>query len=362
MAADLVVVGPEAPLVAGLADACRAEGIAVLGPSGAAAQLEGSKAFAKAVMDEASVPTAKWGSFADADAAIAFLSELSAAVVKADGLAAGKGVVVAESHEQAEAAIRDAFSGRFGDAGKSVVVEERLEGEELSVIGIADGARVALFAPSQDHKRAYDGDAGPNTGGMGAYSPVPRATPELLASFTEQCLTPIVDCMAKRGTPFSGVLYAGLMLTADGPKVLEYNVRFGDPEAQVILSRLDEDAYELFRAAASGTLEDRAVASSSKAATCVVMASQGYPASPKKGDVIHGLDATFDSARVFHAGTRREGDSVVTAGGRVLGVTGIGDDLLSATEAAYAAVAKISWDGAHYRKDIAHRALGRAVG
>lgn len=359
---DLVVVGPEAPLVAGLADKCRAAGIAVLGPSAAAAQLEGSKAFAKSIMDEAGVPTARWGVFTEADPAVAFLDELPGAVVKADGLAAGKGVIVADSREQAEAAIREVFDGRFGDAGSRVVVEERLEGEELSVIGIADGERVALFAPSQDHKRAYDGDQGPNTGGMGAYSPVPRATPEVLSELTAQCLSPIVDCMKTRGTPFTGVLYAGLMLTADGPRVLEYNVRFGDPEAQVILSRLDEDAYELFSAAARGALEDRPVKASSKAATCVVMASAGYPASSSKGDVITGLDDIGGDAFVYHAGTKRDGPNVVTAGGRVLGVTGMGDDLDAATEAAYAAVHKISFEGMQYRKDIAHRALGRAVG
>lgn len=364
---DLVVVGPEAPLVAGLADRCRADGILVLGPSAAAAELEGSKAFAKAVMDEADVPTARWGRFDDAEAAIAFARTLPGAVVKADGLAAGKGVVVAESHAEAEQAIRETLGGKFGEAGRQLIVEERLVGEELSVIALADGETVSLFAPSQDHKRAYDGDEGPNTGGMGSYSPAPRGTDALLASLTESCLQPIVDCMASRGTPFSGVLYAGLMLTDDGPRVLEYNVRFGDPEAQVLLPRLDEDAYALFVEAASGRLGGRSVArvaASARAATCVVLAAHGYPESPRKGDVITGLDAAnaIDGVTVFHAGTRLEGGDIVTAGGRVLGVTALGDDLLAATETAYRAVKAISFDGMHYRTDIAHRALGRAVG
>ncbi len=364
---DLVVVGPEAPLVAGLADRCRAEGILVLGPSRAAAELEGSKAFAKTVMDDAKVPTARWGRFDEADAAVAFARTLPGAVVKADGLAAGKGVVVASSIDEAEAAIRETLGGKFGEAGRQLIVEERLEGEELSVIALADGKTVSLFAPSQDHKRAYDGDEGPNTGGMGAYSPAPRGTDALLTEVTASCLEPIVDCMASRGTPFSGVLYAGLMLTADGPRVLEYNVRFGDPEAQVLLPRLDEDAFALFVAAASGKLHERSrptIAASAQAATCVVLAAEGYPASPRKGDVITGLDdaAAIEGVKVFHAGTRAEGDQILTAGGRVLGVTALGDDLLAATETAYRAVQRIAWDGMQYRKDIAHRALNRAVG
>lgn len=361
---DLVVVGPEAPLVAGLADALRAEGIAVLGPGADAARLEGSKTFAKNIMDEAGVPTARWGAFVDEAVAVDFAKSLPGAVIKADGLAAGKGVVVSQTPEEAERAIAEILGGKFGEAGASVLVEERLEGEELSVIALADGARVALLAPSQDHKRIFDGDRGPNTGGMGAYSPAPRGTPELLAQIRDTCVAPIVDCLGVRGNPFFGVLYAGLMLTPDGPKVLEYNVRFGDPEAQVILSRLDEDAYELFLAAATGNLEDRPIAASPRASTCIVMAAEGYPEGPRKGDVITGLsDAdALEDVTVYHAGTKQQGDDIVTNGGRVLGVTALGDDLLAATERAYAAVEKIRFDGAQYRKDIARRALGRAVG
>lgn len=362
---DLVVVGPEAPLVAGLADRLRAEGVWVVGPSAAAAQLEGSKAFSKAVMDEAGVPTARWGRFDEASAAIEFARSLGPrSVVKADGLAGGKGVVVAESLADAEAAIRDNLSGAFGAAGQTVVVEEFLEGEELSVIALCDGQRVAVMAPSQDHKRIRDGDEGPNTGGMGAYSPAPKGTPELLASVQQTCLMPIMRVMKDRGAPFSGFLYAGIMLTAEGPKVLEYNVRFGDPEAQAILPRLEEDAYQLFMAAAQGDLPERALSFSEQAAVTVVLAAAQYPAKPQVGDAIMGLDeaAAVPGVRIFHAGTRQQGEEIVTSGGRVLGITGLGDDLAAAAQAAYRASSKICWAGLQYRKDIAYRALGRSVG
>ncbi|MCB9651060.1 MAG: phosphoribosylamine--glycine ligase [Deltaproteobacteria bacterium] len=358
--ADLVVVGPEAPLVRGLADRLRARGIPVLGPDAAAAELEGSKAFAKAVMDEAGVPTARWGRFTEADAAVAFARTLEAgAVVKADGLAAGKGVVVAEDMAEAEAAIRDILGGAHGEAGRVLVVEERLVGEELSVIALCDGHRIAVLAPSQDHKRVGEGDTGPNTGGMGAYSPAPRGTPQLMAEVHDSCLMPVVEVLRRRGAPFSGVLYAGLMLTADGPRVLEYNVRFGDPETQVILPRLAEDAYELFMACARGALPDRPVAYSPRSALTVVMASEGYPASPRLGDAITGLDdaAALPDVHVFHAGTTLDGDVVRTSGGRVLAVTGLGDDLAAAAKAAYSGVERIAWPGAHYRRDIGFRAL-----
>lgn len=363
-AVDLVVVGPEAPLVVGLADRLRAASIPVVGPNAAAAQLEGSKAFAKSVMDEAGVPTARWGRFDAVDEAIAFARSLPRAVVKADGLAAGKGVVVAADHAEAEAAIRDQLGGSLGDAGRAVVVEEFLEGEELSVIALSDGKHISLMAPSQDHKRALDGDLGPNTGGMGAYSPAPRGTPALMADIQQTCLAPVVDVLASRGAPFSGILYAGLMLTADGPKVLEYNVRFGDPEAQAILPRLEEDAYLLFEACARGALEDRAARFSDRAAVTVVLAAEGYPKSAKKGDAIEGLAeaSALEDVFVYHAGTRRDGDRVVVAGGRVLGVTGLGDDLEAAAARAYVGARSICWAGMQYRKDIAHRALGRAVG
>lgn len=365
-AVDLVVVGPEAPLVAGLADRLRALGIRVLGPDATAARLEGSKAFAKEVMDAAGVPTARWGSFTSVEPAIRFARSLPAgAVVKADGLAAGKGVVVAADEAEAEAAIQSILGGAFGAAGASVVVEERLVGEELSVIALTDGARVAVLAPSQDHKRVGEGDQGPNTGGMGAYCPAPLGTPALLAEVEARCLTPVVQELGRRGAPFSGVLYAGVMLTDAGPRVLEYNVRFGDPEAEVILPRLESDAFELFLAVAEGRLDPAQVRFSSRAATTVVLAAERYPATPRTGDPIEGLEAAgaMEDVFVFHAGTaRREDGAVVTAGGRVLAVTGLGDDLSAATEAAYRGVAQLRWPGMHFRRDIAHRALGRAVG
>lgn len=359
-AADLVVVGPEAPLVQGLADRLRADGFAVLGPSRDAARLEGSKAFSKTVMDEANVPTARWGSFTDAREAEAFARTLARVVVKADGLAGGKGVVVCETHDEAERAIDAHLSGRHGSASRSIVVEERLEGEELSVIALADGSRVALLAPSQDHKRVFDGDRGPNTGGMGAYSPAPHGTPGLMAEVERRCLVPILDRMAERGTPFTGVLYAGLMMTADGPKVLEYNVRFGDPEAQAILPRMEDDVYEVLLATARGELGGDPVRFSDRAALTVVLAAEGYPGDVRTGDRIEGLAEAeaVEDVVVCHAGTRREGDRLWTAGGRVLSVTGLGKDLMRASDAAYAAAGRLFWPGLHYRRDIGFRALG----
>jgi phosphoribosylamine--glycine ligase len=349
----------------GLADAIRDRGILVLGPSRAAARLEGSKAFAKSVMDEGDVPTARWGAFKDADRAIAFARELDGnVVVKADGLAAGKGVVVADDLEDAERAISSILSGEHGEAGSTIVVEEKLDGEELSVIALTDGTRLAILAPAQDHKRIFDGDRGPNTGGMGAYSPAPSATPSIIADIEARCLLPIIKVMAERGTPFSGVLYAGLMLTTDGPKVLEYNVRFGDPEAQAILARLEDDAYLLFRSVASGQLDDRPVTFTRRAAVTVVVAAEGYPADPKRGDRIEGIEAAERIKDVFvhHAGTKLDGGALVTNGGRILNVTALGDDLLSAAELAYRGVGLIRFRGMQYRRDIAHRAIGRAVG
>ena len=361
---DLVVVGPEAPLVAGLADRLREIDIPVLGPNAAAAELEGSKTFAKTIMAESKVPTARWGTFDDAGPAIDFARSLSQVVVKADGLAAGKGVVVADDLAQAEAAIVASFGGAYGAAGHRVVVEERLRGEELSVMALSDGEAVAVLAPSQDHKRVAEGDQGPNTGGMGAYSPSPSATAELMAEVEARCLVPIVQQMNRRGCPFSGVLYAGLMLTEDGPKVLEYNVRFGDPEAQAILPRLETDAFELFMAVAKGQLDPSTVRFMAGAAMTVVLASQGYPASPRTQDRIEGLPqaASEPGVRVYHAGTERQGDACVTAGGRVLGVTGVGSELAEAAARAYAGVAHIRWPGMHYRRDIGYRALGQRPG
>lgn len=365
-AVDLVVVGPEAPLVRGLADALEEAGIAVFGPKKGAAILEGSKTFAKDVMAEAGVPTARWGSFTDPEAAVRFARSLELPpVVKADGLAAGKGVVVAETGEEAEAAIRAMLSGAFGAASRTIVVEERLEGEELSVLALSDGEDVALLAPAQDHKRVGDGDLGPNTGGMGAYSPAPLGTPALLAEVKARCLLPVIRVLAARGTPLRGVLYAGLMVGPGGPRVLEYNVRFGDPEAQSILPRLAEDAYLLFLETARGRLAGHQVRFTERAAVTVVLAASGYPARPRSGDVIEGIEAArrIDGVVVHHAGTRRApGGALVTAGGRVLAVTGLGQDLEAAARLAYQGVSVIDFEGKTYRRDIAHRAIGRAIG
>lgn len=351
---DLVVVGPEAPLVAGLADRLRDCRIPVVGPNRAAAALEGSKAFAKSVMVDGGIPTAVAATFDDPVAAKRFAAGLSGKVaVKADGLASGKGVIVTDEQRSAEAAI-DELGTKYG----RLVVEEKLEGEELSVIALTDGAHLVTMAPSQDHKRVGDGDTGPNTGGMGAYAPAPRGTADLMADVRTRCLEPVLRVMQDRGAPFSGVLYAGLMLTADGPKVLEYNVRFGDPETQVILPLLDEDPYELFLAVATGGLSTRPARLRAQSALTVVLASEGYPKSPRLGDVIEGVDAARDGVIVFHAGTKRGDDgAVLTAGGRVLTVTGLGDNLPSAAARAYEAVQTIRWPGMHYRRDIGRRAL-----
>ncbi|MEM7675402.1 MAG: phosphoribosylamine--glycine ligase, partial [Myxococcota bacterium] len=348
-AVDLVVVGPEAPLVAGLADRLRSVGIAVLGPDSAAAELEGSKTFAKSVMASANVPTARWASFEAPGAAIEFARTLPAVVVKADGLAGGKGVVVADDRVQAEAAIVANFEGAYGAAGRRIVVEERLEGEELSVMALTDGNAVVVLAPAQDHKRVGEGDTGPNTGGMGAYSPAPRATPVLLEDVRQRCLNPVVEAMGRTGRPFCGVLYAGLMLTADGPKVLEYNVRFGDPETQCVLPRLTSDAHELFLATATGRLKPDMAKFDDRAALTVVLAAKGYPLAPHMGDRIEGLDEAeaLPDVRIYHAGTRAANGGFETSGGRVLGVTGLGADLRAASNAAYAAVDRIRWPGMH---------------
>lgn len=359
-AVDLVVVGPEAPLVAGLADRLASEHIPVLGPSKAAARLEGSKAFAKEIMQEAGVPTAKWIAPSDQAEALAFIRALAGQVaVKADGLAGGKGVVVCEDVPTAEAALADLVARDVGGAKDALIIEERLVGEELSVIALTDGEAVVLLAPSQDHKRVGEADTGPNTGGMGAYAPAPMGTPERMAEIEARCIRPILRVMAARGTPFSGVLYAGLMLTTDGPKVLEYNVRFGDPETQVILPLLDEDAYRLLRSVADGTLESRPAALRPGAAVTVVIAAEGYPGRPRTGDAISGLEdlADVDDVIVFHAGTTLVQGAPTTSGGRVLAVTGMGADLSGAAKRAYEAVQAISWPGAHHRRDIGWRAL-----
>ncbi|MBZ0271809.1 phosphoribosylamine--glycine ligase [bacterium] len=360
---DLVVVGPEAPLVAGIADSFRAADIRVVGPTGDAARIEGSKAFAKELMQKAGIPTARAGSFLDYDAAVAYVDEIGAPlVVKADGLAAGKGVLICTTREEALDALVLVLRDRaFGAAGDRVLIEEFLEGEEASFIALTDGETVLPFASSQDHKRIGDGDTGPNTGGMGAYSPAPVVTPPVHEAIMERVMRPAVAAMRAEGSPFSGFLYAGLMIKDGAPKVLEFNARLGDPEAQALLARIDGDIVPALVACAEGRLSEASVAWKPGAAVCVVMASRGYPASSEKGVTIDGLDADFgEDVTVFHAGTRAENGRVVTDGGRVLGVTASGPDIRAAIDRAYAAVERISFDGARFRRDIGAKAVERA--
>ena len=357
---DLVVVGPEAPLVAGLVDALAAQGIAAFGPTAAVARLEGSKAFAKEVMHDAGVPTAGHATVASVEEGMAAIADLGGrypVVLKEDGLAAGKGVVIAADEATARATLH-AFlvERRFG--GDRVVVEEHLEGEELSLLALCDGERAIPMAPAQDYKRIFDGDAGPNTGGMGAYSPVPGVDADALAATVHQ---PVVDLLRARGTPFHGVLYAGIMRTAQGPKVLEYNVRFGDPETQAVLPRLRSDLADvLLRACRPGGLAGVELDFAEDWAVTLVLASAGYPESSSRGDVIAGLDAVPGDVEVTHAGTAAEGEAVVTAGGRVLNVTALGPDPRAARDAAYAGADLITFDGRQLRTDIALRAVERA--
>lgn len=358
----LVVIGPEAPLVAGLGDALGAAGIRYFGPTKAAAQLEGSKGFTKDLCREANIPTAAYGRFSDAAAAKTYLaSQALPIVVKADGLAAGKGVVIATTRSEAEAAIDACFSGAFGAAGSEVVIEEFLEGEEASFFALCDGMTALPLASAQDHKRVGDGDTGPNTGGMGAYSPAPIMTQDITDRVMREIVEPTVATMTRRGTPFKGVLFAGLMITASGPKLIEYNVRFGDPETQVLMMRLKSDLLAALLATADGVLKDFDLRWSEDAALTVVMAAEGYPGTPVKGTEIKGLDAAklVPNVEIFHAGTRRDGDRLLADGGRVLNVTGAGRTVADARDAAYAALAKIDWQGGFYRRDIGWRALQR---
>ena len=358
----LTVVGPEAPLVAGIVDEFEAAGLKVFGPSGEAAQLEGSKAFCKEVMRAAKVPTADYRAFSDAQSALDYINSLDPQpiVVKADGLAAGKGVFVCDSLHDAREAIQTIMvDDQFGEAGSRVVIEELLLGEETSILAIVDGTTIVPLETSQDHKRANDGDEGPNTGGMGAYSPAPLVTPDLMDEIIESILIPTVHSMKQKGVPFRGVLYAGLMLTNQGPKVLEYNVRFGDPEAQPVLSRLKSDLFEILYAAASGKLKDiDDLEWDARPSVCVVMAADGYPASYPKGDEISGIDEAdaLESTKVFHAGTTLSQGKVLTNGGRVLGVTALGESISQAKLNAYKAVKCIRWSGAWCRKDISDKA------
>jgi phosphoribosylamine--glycine ligase len=367
--ADLYVVGPEAPLVAGLADDLRARGRAVMGPGADGALLEGSKAFMKEVLAAAGVPTARFRAFdaLEAAEATAYLETLPGPwVIKTDGLAAGKGVLVAQTLDEARRDVDAKLSGTsFGDAGRTVVIEEGLSGEECSLLVLCDGERAVPLLPAQDFKRIADGDAGPNTGGMGAYAPMPRVGPDAVDRIMGSAVLPLVDELRRRGIDYRGVLYAGLMLTPAGPYVIEYNVRFGDPEAQVVLPLLDVDAAELFLAVANGALDEtKPPAFADAAAVCVVLASQGYPEHPRTGDVISGLTpegqstAARPGVTVFHAGTRRHGPGgqFHTAGGRVLGVTAVAATLAEARANAYAAAEPIEWEGMQLRHDIAEKA------
>ena len=355
----LVVIGPEAPLVAGLTDDLATAGFPVFGPSKLAAQLEGSKVFAKDLMKKYNIPTAAYGAFTDPIEAKAFIAEIGAPIViKADGLAAGKGVVVAMTIDEANDAVDDMLEGnRFGDAGSTVVIEEFMVGEEVSLLAFVDGKTVVPMIPSQDHKRIFDNDEGPNTGGMGTYAPAPVLTDILRDTAMKTILEPMIEAMAKNNMPYVGCLYAGLMITDEGPKVVEFNARFGDPETQVVLPLLDGDLGEIMLASATGKLDTVNVNWKPSSAACVILASKGYPESSSKGDVIAGDLSTTDNSMVFHSGTKLVNDTFETNGGRVLGVVGLGDDLQGALDVAYDRVKGISFDGMQYRSDIGQKAF-----
>ncbi|WP_417538757.1 phosphoribosylamine--glycine ligase [Marinobacter sp.] len=361
----LTIVGPEAPLVAGIVDLFEERGLRVFGPTADAAQLEGSKAFTKDFLARQKIPTAGYGNFTDIDEALAYVREQGAPiVVKADGLAAGKGVIVAMTLEEAENAIRDMLAGNaFGEAGSRVVVEEFLEGEEASFIVMVDGENVLPMATSQDHKRVGDGDTGPNTGGMGAYSPAPVVTPEVHKRIMDEVIYPTVRGMAAEGLPYKGFLYAGLMIDANGaPKVIEFNCRFGDPETQPILLRMKSDIVALCQAAIDGKLDECSSDWDERAAVGIVLAAGGYPGDYNKGDVISGLPVTdTEGEKAFHAGTSlsKDGSQVLTNGGRVLCATALGHSVTEAQQKAYVLAKKIHWNGVFYRKDIAYRAIAR---
>jgi len=359
---DLVVIGPEAPLVIGLTDALEKAGVKVFGPSMAAAELEGSKAFSKELMRQYSIPTAEFSIFKDAESAENYLNsrEEVPLVIKADGLAAGKGVYVCSNRQEALDAVGKIMRAReFGKAGERVIIEERLDGQEVSILALVDGNTILPLETSQDHKAAYDDDKGPNTGGMGAYSPAPIVTPELMMVIERQILVPTIHAMRRSKRPFKGVLYAGLMITNQGPKVLEYNVRFGDPECQPLLMRLKSDLAQVLMAAADGKLDQLPPLEwDERPAVCVVMAAAGYPGDYEKGNAIRGIDEAdrLTDSKVFHAGTLLREGEVLTDGGRVLGVTALGDDIVNAKLKAYQAVKCIRWDGAWCRKDISDKA------
>ncbi|WP_454744815.1 phosphoribosylamine--glycine ligase [Ciceribacter selenitireducens] len=357
---EFVVVGPEAPLVAGLADRLRAEGFAVFGPSAAAAQLEGSKGFTKDLCARYDIPTGAYQRFNNAPKAKAYVRAQGAPIViKADGLAAGKGVTVAMTLDEAFAAIDDCFEGAFGEAGAEVVVEAFLDGEEASFFCLCDGKTLLPLATAQDHKRVGDGDTGPNTGGMGAYSPAPVMTPELVERTMKEIIEPTMRGMAEMGTPFSGVFFAGLMITQKGPELIEYNVRFGDPECQVLMMRLESDLLALLHATATGTLDRVSAEWRDETALTVVLASKGYPGAYDKNTPIRSLPDATDKAKVFHAGTALKDHQLVATGGRVLNATALGTGVAEAQAAAYRLVDQVEWDNGFCRRDIGWRAIGR---
>jgi len=359
---DLTIVGPEAPLVIGVVDAFREAGLRIFGPSQAAAELEGSKAFTKDFLARHKIPTADYQNFTEVEPAIAYIQAQGAPIViKADGLAAGKGVIVAMSKDEAIAAVQDMLSGNaFGEAGSRVVIEEFLDGEEASFICMVDGEHILPMATSQDHKRAGDGDTGPNTGGMGAYSPAPVVTPDIHDRILREVIEPTVQGMAAEGRPYTGFLYAGLMIMADGtPKVIEYNVRFGDPETQPIMMRLKSDLVALCEAAIDQRLDQVSAEWDPRASIGVVLAAGGYPGDYVKGDVITGIPAETPDRKVFHAGTAERDGELVTSGGRVLCVVALGDKVSEAQARAYEWVERIEWKGVYYRRDIGYRAIAR---
>lgn len=357
---DLTVVGPEAPLANGLVDDFSAMGLKAFGPTKSAARIEGSKAFAKEIMQKYNIPTAFFEVFTDAALAKQYIRKHGAPiVVKADGLAAGKGVIVAMTLDEALEAVDSIMCDKaFGSAGSQVVIEEYLTGEEASLLAFTDGNTIVPMVAAQDHKRVFDGDQGPNTGGMGAYAPAPVVTDAIREQVTREVLKPAIEGMRKEGCPYKGCLYAGLMITSDGPKVIEFNARFGDPETQVVLPLLESDLTEVMEACVNGNLSDVNIEWKDQAAVCIVMAAEGYPASYRKGDVINGIaKACKKDSFVFQAGTALNDGKLVTNGGRVLGVTAFAADILSSVKKAYEAVEMIDFDGAHYRKDIAYRAI-----
>jgi phosphoribosylamine---glycine ligase len=359
-AIDFIVVGPEAPLVAGLADDLREAGFAVFGPSKAAAQLEGSKGFTKDICARYNIPTGAYQRFTAADPAKAYIRQQGAPiVVKADGLAAGKGVTVAMTLDEALAAVDDCFAGAFGAAGAEVVVEAYLDGEEASFFCLSDGKTALALATAQDHKRVGDGDTGPNTGGMGAYSPAPVMTPDMVERTMKEIIQPTISGMADSGMPFTGVFFAGLMITDKGPELIEYNVRFGDPETQVLMMRLKSDLLPILYAASTGTLDEVSAEWHDEAALTVVMASKGYPGAYDKATPIAALPQARDGAKVFHAGTALQDGQLVATGGRVLNLTGLGRTVAEAQARAYALVDAVEWDNGFCRRDIGWRAIGR---